>query len=138
MQGILICNIFLFKFILVRYICHTRDDIINSFEKKIWNVLKKLKFLVFFLKNRVRWKFTTVFGLEKTALDRIPLYRRTALKEECLYLNFREYFNVGCRSIFIFHNEIKYQMSLPNWRYVSDSEMSIFNSAILVSYRWNS
>ena len=62
-------------------------------ERKIWNFLKEKKvwakkffFDIFFWKKRVRWKFKGVFGLEKTALDRIPRYRRTALKEECLYM----------------------------------------------------
>ena len=36
-------------------------------------------------KYRVRWKNNAVFSLEKTVLDRIPLYKRTVLKEECLY-----------------------------------------------------
>ena len=36
-------------------------------------------------KYRVRWKNNAVFSLEKTVLDRIPLYNRTVLKEECLY-----------------------------------------------------
>ena len=39
-----------------------------------------------FWKNRVRWRFSAVLWLEKTALDRIPRYKRTALKEECLYI----------------------------------------------------
>ena len=38
-------------------------------------------------KYRVRWKNNAVFSLEKTVLDRIPLYKRTVLKEECLYFN---------------------------------------------------
>ena len=37
-------------------------------------------------KYRVRWKNNAVFSLEKTVLDRIPLYKRTVLKEECLYI----------------------------------------------------
>ena len=53
--------------------------------KKRKKKLSKIFFLDFFEKNRVRWKFNTVFGLEKTTVDRIPRYRRTALKEECLY-----------------------------------------------------
>ena len=36
-------------------------------------------------KYRVRWKNNAVFSLEKNVLDRIPLYKRTVLKEECLY-----------------------------------------------------
>ena len=36
-------------------------------------------------KYRVRWKNNAVFSLEKNVLDRIPLYRRTVLKEDCLY-----------------------------------------------------
>jgi len=36
-------------------------------------------------KYRVRWKNNAVFSLEKTVLNRIPLYKRTVLKEECLY-----------------------------------------------------
>ena len=40
----------------------------------------------FLKKNRVRWNFTTVFGFKKTVLDRIPGYKRTVLKEECLYI----------------------------------------------------
>ena len=78
MQGILIYFSTLF---------HTRNSIIKSFEKK--NKKTKVFFfyiLVSFCKNHVRWKFNAVFGPEKTALDRIPRYRRTALKEECLYL----------------------------------------------------
>jgi len=39
-------------------------------------------------KYRVRWKNNAVFSLEKTVLDRIPLYKRTVLKEECLYISF--------------------------------------------------
>ena len=82
MQGILIWDIFLFKF---KFILETISLI--HLKKKIWNFLKKkIDFLDFFWKKRVRWKFSAVFGLEKTALDRIPRYRRTALKEECLYL----------------------------------------------------
>ena len=42
-------------------------------------VLKRKIRLVQYLKN-------TFFGL-KNVLDRIPRYRRTVLKEECLYLN---------------------------------------------------
>ena len=37
------------------------------------------------MKNRVRWNFNTVFGFKKNVLDRIPGYKRTVLKEECLY-----------------------------------------------------
>ena len=37
-------------------------------------------------KYRVRWKNNAVFSLEKTVLDRIPLYKRTVLKDECLYI----------------------------------------------------
>ena len=84
MQGILIYFSTLF---------HTRNSIIKSFEKevKIWkkfkkkiNLTKKFFFRFLFWKNRVRWKFNAVLGLEKTALDRMPRYKRTALKEECL------------------------------------------------------
>ena len=37
-------------------------------------------------KYRVRWKSNAIFSLEKTVLDRIPLYKRTVLNEECLYI----------------------------------------------------
>ena len=49
--------------------------------------MKQRKYFLFgFLKkNRVRWNFNTVFGFKKTVLDRIPGYKRTVLKEECLY-----------------------------------------------------
>ena len=66
------------------------------FQKKVYerqkkNVEKKIFrpnffFFNFLEKNRVRQNFNAVFGLEKTALDRIPRYRRTALQKECLYL----------------------------------------------------
>ena len=53
-----------------------------------WIFFFKFLILIFFSeKNCVRWKFNAVLGLEKTPLDRIPGYRRTALKEECLLLN---------------------------------------------------
>ena len=58
--------------IYLSMLCQTRNNFIKSLEKKIWNFLKKkdLKKNVFW-KNRVRWKFSAVFGLEKIALDRI-------------------------------------------------------------------
>ena len=58
---------------------------IKMIKKKVNFFLSKKDFFdKDFFKNRVRWNFNAVFGLEKTALDRIPRYRRTTLKEECL------------------------------------------------------
>ena len=51
----------------------------------------EILFHLFFIKNSVRWKFNAVFGLEVTALDKIPRYRRTALKEECLYVQIERF-----------------------------------------------
>ena len=50
----------------------TSDNIIIHLKRKIWKKLKEIWF--FFSKNRVRWKFSAVLGLEKTVLDRIPQY----------------------------------------------------------------
>ena len=42
-------------------------------------------------KKHVRWKNNAVLMVIKTALDRIPCYKRTALKEECLYVLWLEF-----------------------------------------------
>ena len=44
-------------------------------------------FFEFLKKNRVRWNFKTVFGFKKNVLVRILGYKRTVLKEECLYMD---------------------------------------------------
>ena len=64
-------------------LCHTRNSIMKSFEKKNMKFKKKENiYSYFFLKNCVGCKFSEVFCLEKTMLDRIPRCRKTALKEE--------------------------------------------------------
>ena len=45
-----------------------------------WKKRKKMNLRFFFWKKSLK-----NFDNEKTALDRIPRYKRTALKEECLY-----------------------------------------------------
>ena len=62
MQGILIWDIFSFKSILHSRLCHTRNNIINSFEKKCELFWKKS--LKFFEKIEI---FKIFF--EKTVLD---------------------------------------------------------------------
>ena len=53
----------------------------KSFEKKHY---KKTLFLTDHENTALDKKNNVVFGVKKTALDRILCYKRTALKEECL------------------------------------------------------
>ena len=38
--------------------------------------------------EKIRYKYNAVLVFKKTALNRIPHFKRTALKEKCLYINF--------------------------------------------------
>ena len=81
------------------------------------NLEKKINLVTFFRqafgffgqfpkKNRVRQKNNTVFGLEKTVLDRIPCYRRTGLKEECLYLLSKAYIQTQSSHLYFWVNSL--------------------------------
>ena len=77
------------------------------------------------MKNRVRWKYSAVFGLEKTVLDRIPRYSRTVLKEECLYLLEIELLSAIKAALFAFFSIIYYWMIIFFMFMIGTSEMSL-------------
>ena len=78
-------NIALYSVLTINHYTSDLKEIFikNKFDEK--KRIQKIFFVKNFPNNRVRWSFDAVFRLEKTAVDTIPLYRRTVLKEECLY-----------------------------------------------------